>query len=90
MVSPMMKRMVLRLYRATDPEVFIGWEDELLTLTARVPTIVLWGDHDPYIAEHFAERFGAQTVQHFPDCGHWIANEATDEVLQWLEEFLTM
>jgi pimeloyl-ACP methyl ester carboxylesterase len=88
MISPMMKRMVLRLYRATDPEVFAGWEDELLKLTARVPAIVLWGDHDPYIAKHFAERFGAQTVQHFPTCGHWIADEATDEVLQWLEEFL--
>ena len=89
MISPMMKRMVLRLYRATDPEVFVGWEDKLLALTACIPTIVLWGDRDPYIAKHFAERFGAQTVQHFPTCGHWIANEATDEVLQWLEEFLT-
>jgi pimeloyl-ACP methyl ester carboxylesterase len=86
-ISPMMKQMVLRLYRATDPEVFLGREDELLKLTAQVPTIVLWGDHDPYIAKHFAERFGAQTVLHFPGCGHWIPNEATDEVLKQLGEF---
>ncbi len=86
-ISPMMKRMVLRLYRATDPEVFTGWEDALLQLTARVPTLVLWGDHDPYIAKHFAERFGAQTVQHFPDCGHWLPNEATTEVSKRLREF---
>ena len=86
-ISPMMKRMVLRLYRATDPEVFSGWEDALLQLTARVPTLVLWGDHDPYIAKHFAERFGAQTVQHFPDCGHWLPNEATTELSKRLREF---
>lgn len=86
-ISPMMKRMVLRLYRATDPEVFTGWEEALLQLTARVPTLVLWGDHDPYIAKHFSERFGSQSVQHFPDCGHWLPNEATTEVSKRLREF---
>ncbi len=89
-VSPMMKRMVLRLYRATDPEVFIGWEDALLQLTARIPTMVLWGDHDPYIGKNFAERFGAQTVQHFPDCGHWLPKEAADEVSKRLIAFFTL
>jgi pimeloyl-ACP methyl ester carboxylesterase len=86
-ISPMMKQMVLLLYRATDPEVFNGWEDALLQLTARVPTLVLWGDHDPYIAKHFAERFGAQSVQHFPDCGHWLPNEAATELSKRLREF---
>ncbi len=86
-LSPMMKQMILRLYRATDPEVFIGWEDALLQLTARVPTIVLWGDHDPYIPKQFAECFGAQHVQHFSDCGHWLPKEASDEVSKRLEAF---
>ncbi len=85
--SPMMKRMILRLYRATDPQVFVGWEDALLRLTAGVSTLVLWGDHDPYIAKEFAKRFGAQVVQHFPDCGHWLPQEASDEVAKRLEEF---
>ena len=85
--SRMMKQMILRLYRATDPRVFVSWEDALLKLTASVPTLVLWGDHDPYIANHFAERFGSQTVQHFPDCGHWLPIEAADEVSKRLEEF---
>ena len=83
-----MKQMVLRLYRATDPEVFVGWEDALLQLTARVPTLVLWGDHDPYIPKHFAERFGAQMVEHFPDCGHWLPKEASHEVSERLSTFL--
>ena len=85
--SRMMKQMILRLYRATDPGVFVSWEDALLKLTASVPTLVLWGDHDPYIAKHFAERFGSQTIQHFPDCGHWLPLEAADEVSKRLEEF---
>lgn len=88
-VSPMMKQMGLRLYRATDPEVFVGWEDALLQLTERIPTLVLWGDHDPYIAKHFAERFGARVVQHFPDCGHWVANEASEEVSKRLAAFFS-
>ena len=85
--SRMMKQMILRLYRATDPRVFVSWEDALLKLTASVPTLVLWGDHDPYIAKHFAERFGSQMVQHFPDCGHWLPIEAADKVSKQLEEF---
>lgn len=87
--SPMMKQAILRLYRATDPEVFAGWEDALLQLTARVPTLVLWGGHDPYLPKHLAELFGAQAVQHFPDCGHWLPQEASDEVAKRLEEFFT-
>jgi len=87
-ISPTMKQMVLRLYRATDPEVFVGWEDALLQLTARVPTLVLWGDHDPYIPKHFAERFGAQMVEHFPDYGHWLPKEASHEVSERLRTFL--
>jgi pimeloyl-ACP methyl ester carboxylesterase len=85
--SRMMKQMILRLYRATDPNVFVTWEDAMLKLTAQVPTLVLWGDQDPYIAKHFAERFGSQTVQHFPDCGHWLPIEAADEVSKRMEEF---
>ena len=87
--SPMMKQAILRLYRATDPEAFAGWEDALLQLTERVPTLVLWGEHEPYLPKHLADRFGAQVVQHFPDCGHWLPQEASDEVAKRLEEFFT-
>lgn len=34
-VTPKMKRMVLKLYRATDPENFRGWEEKLLELDPR-------------------------------------------------------
>jgi haloalkane dehalogenase len=79
--------MVLRLYRATDPENFAGWEEKLLELTRRVPTLVLWGDQDPYIPMSYADRFGAQRITHFPDCGHWLPLEAAVEVSGLLSEF---
>jgi pimeloyl-ACP methyl ester carboxylesterase len=82
-----MKKMIVRLYRASTPRLFAGWEDELLKLTARVPTCVLWGDHDTYIPSRFADRFGAQQVHHFPDCGHWLPAEAPREVAARLSEF---
>lgn len=86
-VTPAMKRMVLRLYRATDPHVFWGWEDRLLALTKTVPTAVLWGMHDPYLPAAFADRFGAHEVHRIDDCGHWPPAEAPAEVASILERF---
>lgn len=86
-LTPAAKRMALRLYRAMDPAVFRGWEDELLQVTARVPTIVVWGDRDPYLPAAFAERFGAEEVHHLADCGHWPHLEAADEVAERLLAF---
>ncbi len=87
--SPMMKQAILRHYRSTDPAIFIGWEDGLLQLTSRVPTLVLWGDHDPYIPKQLAERFGAQSVRHFANCGHWLPTEASDEVSRLVGAFFS-
>lgn len=87
LISPQMKRMVLRLYRALDPNQFKGWEDQLLELTASVPSLVLWGDHDPYIAVRFAERFGAQWIEHFSESGHWIQAEEPEAVVNRMLSF---
>lgn len=87
-ITPAMHRMILRLYRATDPENFKGWEDELRKVTARVPTCVLWGDHDPYISKRFAGRFGG-AVHHLTDSGHWIQVEEVDKVAQQLLNFFS-
>jgi pimeloyl-ACP methyl ester carboxylesterase len=88
LVSPATKKMILRLYRAMDPQNFKGWDNRLLEVTAKIPTLVLWGDQDPYIEPRFAERFGAQQVVHFPDCGHWVQAEAPDRVADQLLAFL--
>lgn len=88
-ITPAAKRMALRLYRATDPANYAVWEPELLALTQRVPTCVLWGDRDPYVAAAFADRFGAREVRHYKQYGHWLAVEAPDEVASRLHTFLT-
>jgi pimeloyl-ACP methyl ester carboxylesterase len=80
LISTEMKRMVLRLYRALDPNKFKGWEDKLLELTAAVPSLVLWGDHDPYIATRFA-------VEHFNESGHWIQAEEPEAVIDRMLSF---
>jgi len=74
-VHARMLRMVLRIYRASDPANFGAWEPRMLQLTARVPTCVLWGERDPYIPPNYAERFGAREVVRLPNVGHWIAAE---------------
>jgi len=69
------RRMVLRWYRAMDPEVHAGWDEELLAATANTPKQVLWGDRDPFLPSTTADRYGTDNVTHFPDYGHWVMVE---------------
>jgi pimeloyl-ACP methyl ester carboxylesterase len=80
------RKMVLRLYRGLDPQVFQNWESQLHTLAATVPSLVMWGDRDTYIASPFAGCFGAQKVTHFPQYGHWPMVEIPDIVSRMLLE----
>ncbi|MEM9998883.1 MAG: alpha/beta fold hydrolase [Bacteroidota bacterium] len=88
-VTPAAKRMVLRLYRAADPAVFAAWEPRLLALTARVPTLVLWGARDPYISVRYADRFGTEHVHVFPNCGHWWPAEEAAASASIIDTFLS-
>ena len=88
LVSPRMKNEVLQLYRATSPAAFVGWEDRLRALTAEKPTLVIWGDRDPYIPSRYAERFGAAEVVHLPEVGHWPPVEAPQETARLIARFL--
>jgi pimeloyl-ACP methyl ester carboxylesterase len=72
------KRMVLRWYRAMNPEVHKGWDERLLAATAKTPKRVLWGDLDPFLPATTAERYGGE-VTHFADCGHWVMLEEPDK-----------
>jgi pimeloyl-ACP methyl ester carboxylesterase len=50
----------------------------------RVPTRVLWGDHDPFFSVSQGERLAAAisgaTFQVVPDAGHFLPEERPDEV----------
>ena len=85
--KPSVRRMTLRLYRSLNPQDFVGWEDKLVALTKQVPTLVLWGDRDPFIAPSFADRYGAAQVEHFADYDHWLAVEAPEMVAERLADF---
>ncbi len=87
LAKPETRRMILKLYRGVNPQDFIEREDRLHTLTAHVPTLVLWGDKDPFIAPEYAEQFGSAQVEHFPQNGHWLAAEAPEIVAQRLATF---
>jgi pimeloyl-ACP methyl ester carboxylesterase len=85
--QPSVRRMTTRLYRSLNPGNFKGWEDKLVSLTQQVPTLVLWGDRDPFIAPSFADRYGAAQVEHFAEYDHWLAIEAPETVAERLTTF---
>lgn len=84
------RKMVLRVYRGLDPEVFQTWDTELRALATGVPSLAIWGDRDTYIDSRFADRFGAQKVMHFRQCGHWPMVEIPDIVSKKLLEHFSM
>lgn len=85
-LTPQTKRMILRLYRAADPEEFRKWEPRMLEATAHIPTLMLWGK-DPAVPSWVAQSFGAREVKHLSQYGHWLPQEAPDVVAKELVEF---
>ncbi len=84
LATPETRRMLLKLDRSVNPQDFVGREERLHHLTAHVPTLVLWGDQDPFLTPAYADQFGSAQVEHFPQNGHWLAVEAPGIVAQRL------
>ena len=87
LAKPEVRRMMIKLYRSINPKDFVGWEERLHDLTTHIPTLVLWGDKDPYITPDYAEQFGDAQVEHFPQNGHWLAVEIPEMVAERLKAF---
>jgi len=87
LITPSVKRMMLRWYRAANPRNFAGWEEKLRAVLAGKPSRVMWADHDPYIPGRYADRFGASSVEHFSDSGHWLPAEQADPVAMRMLSF---
>lgn len=85
------RQMALHLYRQTDPEIFAGWDDRLLRLVRVLPTLVLWGENDPFIPITFAEQLGENgaTVKIYSQYGHWLPVEAPELIAGKLTEFFS-
>lgn len=85
--KPIQKQTMLKLYRVSDSSRFKGWEDKLTALTNRVPTLVLWGDADPFASPTVADRFGGQVV-HYAQYSHWLPIEGGAEVVEAVRMFM--
>jgi haloalkane dehalogenase len=86
--TPATRRHVLRLYREMDPAKLAGWDEKLRTTMSTVPTLVLWGDLDPYIPPAIADLYRGADVHHFADAGHWAMIDRPDAVAAQLTRHL--
>jgi pimeloyl-ACP methyl ester carboxylesterase len=57
-----------------------------------VPTLLIWGDRDHALSLGLTRDLDRWVpnlrVEHLPDCGHWVQNEAPERVNQLLLDFL--
>lgn len=61
-------------------------------LRVNVPTLLIWGDHDPFLGAELVNGTGRfvpdLTLRLVPGAGHWVQQEAAERVNQHLLEFL--
>jgi len=60
---------------------------------ARLPTMFLWGDRDfvftpRFLHEHWLKKFPEAEVHQFPDAAHWVVEDAHDEIVPLIRDFL--
>jgi pimeloyl-ACP methyl ester carboxylesterase len=84
------QRSILRLYRSADEELLEAAGAGLGSVCA--PTLVVWGERDPYISKRFAEEYanalgGPATVEIVAGAGHWPWVDAP-EVVTNVTDFL--
>lgn len=63
-----------------------------LSLFKELPTLVCWGEKDFVFNEHFLEEwiriFPRAKVHRFPDCGHYVLEDAKEEIEELVRAFL--
>jgi pimeloyl-ACP methyl ester carboxylesterase len=73
-LNPAAKSATLRQFRRmVRPGFFKGFAEILERVTRAVPTLVLWGDRDPYVSVEWARHFAHARVVVLPEAGHWVA-----------------
>jgi len=81
-----------RAVRAVDGVGLAGREGELGELDT--PTLIIWGEDDPYLPAELAERLGetlsGSTVALLPGCSHYLTEDAGPTVDQLVYEFLRL
>jgi epoxide hydrolase 4 len=72
------------------------WENLSQNITfpkIKRPTLVIWGEDDAFLGRELIENIGASieapfSLKFISNCGHWVQQEAADEVNQIMKEFL--
>lgn len=77
------QRAILRLYRSASQEQLVAAGSDLHRVVA--PTLVVWGDADPYVPARAAEAYaaalgGESEVVHVAGAGHWPWYDRSDVV----------
>jgi pimeloyl-ACP methyl ester carboxylesterase len=59
----------------------------------QAPTLIIWGEKDAFLGMELTrdlEQYSAAplSIKHIPKCGHWVQQEAPEEVNRYLGEFL--
>jgi haloalkane dehalogenase len=58
----------------------------------QTPTMICWGDRDvvfpPRVLDIWRDHFPHAEVHRFPDCGHWVLEDAPDEIAACVRAFL--
>jgi haloalkane dehalogenase len=66
--------------------------EERLSLLADKPMLIGWGDRDFVFDHHFLaewqRRFPKAELHRYPDCGHYVLEDAADELIPIIREFL--
>lgn len=74
-----------------------GWEillqvEESLAKLRHLPTLLLWGMKDFVFDQHFLnvwrKNFPGAEIHTWQDCGHYLLEDASDEVLQVIQQWL--
>jgi cis-3-alkyl-4-acyloxetan-2-one decarboxylase len=65
---------------------------ERLPVFADKPMLIGWGDRDFVFDHHFLaewqRRFPKAELHRYPDCGHYILEDAAEELIPLIREFL--
>jgi pimeloyl-ACP methyl ester carboxylesterase len=84
------QRALLRLHRAAGEKQLAELGAELASI--RAPTLVVWGDSDPWFPATFADAYAARlngaAVEHVPEAGHWPWLDQP-QVIDLVAEFLS-
>lgn len=85
------RRTVLELYRAAhDPAAMLA--ESVTTLPRDIPTLILWGEDDPWLPAHYAhaqsEIWPNAHIEVLPGLGHWPFADDPDTVAAHLIPFL--